>query len=148
MVLGLDQHSSRDSAHGLRVRANRWISLIVMQTASLAGRTDPRDARRVNQTHAPAPQSLRQRVLAELRAMSERGLTVVPEQATVRGKTVPGVIVTDNRGQRFRALESTGKLTLEHDTTPRESTPTWVRVESTPATLRSVIGAMLDAMRR
>jgi len=45
-------------------------------------------------------------------------------------------------------VESAGKLTLDHDTSPREPAPTWMRVESAQATLRSTLAALLDVMKR
>ena len=81
--------------------------------------------------------------------MDERGLTVVPERlSTPRGETIDAVILTDNVGQRFRILESAGKLSLEEDTSPRELTPTWLRVESAQATLRGTLTAMLEVVKR
>jgi hypothetical protein len=81
--------------------------------------------------------------------MDERGLTVVPERLSApRGGTIDAVILTNNVGQRFRMVESGGKLTLEEDTSPRELTPTWLRVESAQATLRSTLAAMLEVMKR
>jgi hypothetical protein len=70
--------------------------------------------------------------------MDKRGLTVVRERSPAPGGgTVNGVIVTNNSGRRFRLLDSAGKLTMVEDTTPREATSTWLRVECPRATLRS-----------
>jgi hypothetical protein len=81
--------------------------------------------------------------------MEERGLTVVPERLSeMHGKTVTGVIATDNNGRRFRVLETAGTLTLEIDASPREAAPTWIVVEGAQETLRSTLAAMLDVMKR
>lgn len=94
-------------------------------------------------SQSTARSTLRQRVLAELHTMGER-LTVVPEPPAVGA----AVIVTDNSGHRFRVLEAAGKVTVEEDTSPRASAPTWLRVETKPSSLPSVLAAILDAMKR
>jgi hypothetical protein len=86
-------------------------------------------------------------VLDELDTMGKRGLAVVPTRISApSGKTIAGVIVTDNRGHRFRILEAAGKWSLEEDQSPRERTPAWRRLESGQAMLRSTLLAMLDVM--
>lgn len=98
----------------------------------------------------PPQSSLRQRVLAELRELDVSGLTVVPEKSSVPGqREVNGVIVTDNGGHRFRLLETADLLlTLDEDTSPHDVCPTWLRVESTPSPLRTVLELMASVMKK
>lgn len=96
-------------------------------------------------TEAP---SLRREVLEELSAIGVKGYTVVPERLSTipGGRAVRGVIVTTNRGHRCRLLESGGMMTLEEDTTPDDVCPTWLRVESAPASTATIVRRMVELL--
>lgn len=103
----------------------------------------------VSESNRPVEASLRQRVLAALRAKDVKGLTIVPERSSVPGqREVNGVIVTDNGGHRFRLLETSDLVTLDEDTSPYDVCPTWLRVEAVPSPLDSVVETMLGVMKR